>query len=55
MLGLLHLSYLHQSNTPRAQVIYCLSNDTEQEFPLAVVSLNITLWTIQVRMRVSDV
>lgn len=48
ILGLLHLYYLHHHNISNATKIYQLSRNEQQEFPLAVVSLNITKWTIQV-------
>lgn len=51
MLGLLHLYHLHQAHEDKARALYDLSRDTVQEFPLAVVSLNVTLWTIQVCVR----
>ena len=49
MLGLLHLCFLHDHNADNAARLYRLSRSGRQEFPLAVVSLNITKWTMQVR------
>lgn len=46
MLGLLQLYYLHQADPAAAGLIYQLSRSGRQEFPLSVVSLNITKWTI---------
>lgn len=49
MLGLLHLCFLHDHNADNAARLYRLSRSGRQEFPLAVVSLNVTKWTMQVR------
>lgn len=38
-----------QHDAVNASRLYRLSRSAEQEFPLAVVSLNITKWTVQVR------
>lgn len=40
-----------QADASRANQIYQLSRDPVHEFPLAVVSLNVTLWTVQVGAR----
>lgn len=37
-----------QHDAVNASRLYRLSRSAEQEFPLAVVSLNITKWTVQV-------
>mmetsp|Transcript_37423 Transcript_37423/g.83278 ORF Transcript_37423/g.83278 Transcript_37423/m.83278 type:complete len:800 (-) Transcript_37423:69-2468(-) len=47
MLGLLHLYYLQAHDAFNAAAIYNLSRDREQEFPMSIVSLNITKWTLQ--------
>eukprot|EP00879_Flechtneria_rotunda_P026631 GHRR01028410.1.p1 GENE.GHRR01028410.1~~GHRR01028410.1.p1 ORF type:complete len:133 (+),score=57.34 GHRR01028410.1:208-606(+) len=46
MLGLLQLLYLTHHDASAAKKLYQLSTGTKQEFPLAVVSLNITRWTL---------
>lgn len=46
--GGLHAACYMQADTSRANQIYQLSRDPVHEFPLAVVSLNVTLWTVQV-------
>lgn len=43
------LAYLHQHSAPNAGRIYQLSTSTRQEFPLAIVSINITKFMLQVR------
>jgi len=48
LLGLLHMLLLHEHNASNAAKLYRLSRSDRQEFPLAVVSLNITKWTLQV-------
>ncbi|GAX78447.1 hypothetical protein CEUSTIGMA_g5887.t1, partial [Chlamydomonas eustigma] len=46
--GLLQLYLLYHHSRPNAMKIFRLSRSELQNFPLAVVSLNITLWTLQV-------
>ncbi|WIA16945.1 hypothetical protein OEZ85_013867 [Tetradesmus obliquus] len=46
MLGLLQLLYLTHHSPPAAQKLYQLSVSARQEFPLAVVSLNISRWAL---------
>ncbi|GAX76823.1 hypothetical protein CEUSTIGMA_g4269.t1 [Chlamydomonas eustigma] len=48
VLGLLHLYFLYHHSRPNAMKIFRLSRSELQNFPLSVVSLNITLWTLQV-------
>ncbi|MEW5299133.1 MAG: hypothetical protein WDW36_002177 [Sanguina aurantia] len=47
MLGLLQLYYLHQHDAAGAHTMFVASQDPVHEFPLAIVSLNITKWTLQ--------
>eukprot|EP00775_Hariotina_reticulata_P010811 gene10811-10967_t len=46
MLGLLQLRYLTHHNAEAAHKLYRLSHSDLQEFPLAIVSLNITRWAL---------
>eukprot|EP00192_Tetraselmis_astigmatica_P003290 CAMPEP_0117651604 /NCGR_PEP_ID=MMETSP0804-20121206/2182_1 /TAXON_ID=1074897 /ORGANISM="Tetraselmis astigmatica, Strain CCMP880" /LENGTH=597 /DNA_ID=CAMNT_0005457595 /DNA_START=246 /DNA_END=2036 /DNA_ORIENTATION=- len=48
MLGLLQLLYLWDHNPSNAATVYRLSRHPEQEFPLAVVAMNVTKWCLQV-------
>ena len=41
---------LHDHDPENAAKVYRLSRNGRQEFPLAVVSLNVTKWTLQVSM-----
>eukprot|EP00798_Chlamydomonas_sp_ICE-L_P015734 gene15734-21856_t len=47
ILGLVHLYYLHHHSAHNAQLLYSLSRSASQEFPLSIVSMNITKWTLQ--------
>ena len=44
----MQLYYLHHHNTANAARLYRLSRSGRQEFPLSIVSMNITKWTLQV-------
>eukprot|EP00878_Enallax_costatus_P039042 GHUV01044558.1.p1 GENE.GHUV01044558.1~~GHUV01044558.1.p1 ORF type:complete len:100 (+),score=23.30 GHUV01044558.1:222-521(+) len=46
MLGLLQLLYLPHHDAAAAQQLYKLSTSPTQDFPLAIVGLNITRWTL---------
>lgn len=48
MLGLLQLLHLWDAGPSNARAIYRLSRDADQEFPLAVVAMNVTKWSLQV-------
>jgi hypothetical protein len=50
ILGLVQLLYLHNHHKRNAERVYRLSRHRVQEFPLAPLSINITMATLTVRV-----